>query len=188
MNAPLYTLLEENPVIIAIKDAAGLEKSVSCPQKVVFVLYGSVVTIPSIVETLKNAGKTVFVDLDLMDGLAAREAAVAYIAQSTRADGIISTKAPLVRRAHNLGLATVYRTFLLDNMALQSLYKTGAQSEADLFEILPGLMPKLISRLTEKLDRPLIASGLIGDKEDVITALSAGAIAVSSTCPDVWEL
>lgn len=188
MNGPLYTLLEENPIIIAIKDTAGLQKCLTRPQKVVFVLYGSVVTIPSIVKTLKDAGKTVFVDLDLLDGLSAREAAVEYISQSTQADGIISTKAQLVRRAHALGLSTVYRTFLLDNMALQSLYKTGSQSGADLFEILPGPMPKLISRLSEKLEKPLIASGLIGDKEDVITALSAGAIAVSSTCSDVWEL
>ncbi|EJW91450.1 Glycerol-3-phosphate responsive antiterminator, partial [gut metagenome] len=38
------------------------------------------------------------------------------------------------------------------------------------------------------LCRPLIASGLISDKEDVIAALSAGALAVSSTCPAVWKL
>lgn len=182
------TLLEENPIIIAVKDEQGLAASLSCPKKVVFVLYGSVITIPTIVKTLKQAGKTVFVDPDLLDGLSAREAAVDYLARSTQADGIVSTKAPLIRRAHTLGLATIYRTFLLDNMALQSLYKTGAQCEADFFEILPGLMPKLIRRLSEQLDRPLIASGLIEDKEDVITALSAGALAVSSTCPAVWSL
>ena len=188
MSVSLTSLLEENPIIIALKDDAGLERCLANPKKVIFVLYGSVITIPTIVERLKSAGKTVFVDIDLLDGLSAREAAVDYIAQSTQADGIISTKSPLVRRAHAQGLFSVYRTFLLDNMALESLYKTGSQSEADLFEILPGVCPKLIERLTQKLDRPLIASGLLSDKEDVISALSAGAVAISSTCTTVWEL
>ena len=49
-------------------------------------------------------------------------------------------------------------------------------------------MPKLIARLSHELNAPLIASGLIADKQDVIDALGAGAVAVSSTCPAVWEL
>ena len=188
MNADLSALLEESPVIVAIKDDAGLARCLTNPKPVVFVLYGSVVSIPDITRQLKEAGKTVFVDVDLLDGLAAREAAVEYLARATSADGVISTKAALVRRAKALGLAGVYRTFLLDNMALQSLRKSGGGQWADFIEILPGLMPKLIARLSRELDAPLIASGLIADKQDVIDALSAGALAVSSTCPEVWEL
>ena len=188
MNQELRTILEDMPIIIAVKDDTGLEKCLQCDKKVVFVLYGSVITIPAIVRRLKEAGKTVFVDVDLMDGLSAREAAVDYLSRNTCADGIISTKAALVRHAKGLGLTTVHRTFLLDSLALENLRKTGSQNYADYIEILPGLMPKLITRLSERLPRPLIASGMIADKEDVITALSAGASAVSSTNPSVWEL
>lgn len=188
MNAELADLMEEYPVIVAVKSEEDLAACLACGKKVVFVLYGSVITIPGIVERLKEAGKAVFVDIDLLDGLAAREAAVDYLAQNTRADGIVSTKAPLVRRAAALGLATVYRTFLLDSMALRSLQKTSAQCGADFIEILPGVMPKLIARLAQTLEKPLIASGLLADKEDVIAALSAGATAVSSTDRAVWEL
>ena len=35
---------------------------------------------------------------------------------------------------------------------------------------------------------PIIAGGLISDKESVMAALSAGAIAVSSTNHGVWEM
>jgi glycerol uptake operon antiterminator len=35
---------------------------------------------------------------------------------------------------------------------------------------------------------PVIAGGLISDKEDIISALGAGAIAVSSTNPAVWNM
>ena len=111
MNTELKNLLEEYPIIIAVKSDDDLSACLSCDKKVVFVLYGSVITIPAIVARLKEADKAVFVDIDLLDGLSAREAAVDYLARSTAADGIVSTKAPLVRRAAALGLATVYRTF-----------------------------------------------------------------------------
>jgi len=188
MNQELLSILEDMPIIIAVKDDTGLERCIRCDKMVVFVLYGSVITIPQIVRRLKEAGKYVFVDIDLMDGLSAREAAVDYLHQSTQADGIISTKAALVRHAKELGLVTVHRTFLLDSLALENLRRSGSQNFADFIEILPGLMPKLIARLSEKLPCPLIASGMIADKEDVITALSAGATAISSTLPAVWEL
>lgn len=188
MNQELHSALEDMPIIVAVKDDGGLERCLRCEKKVVFVLYGSVITIPGIVRKLKDAGKFVFVDIDLLDGLSAREAAVDYLRQNTAADGIISTKAGLVRHAKALGLTTVHRTFLLDSLALDSLYKTGSHNYADFIEILPGLMPKLIARLSRKLPCPLIASGMIADKEDVINALSAGAIAISSTLPEVWEL
>ena len=38
----------------------------------------------------------------------------------------------------------------------------------------------------ELSQQPVIAGGLISDKEDVIEALDAGAISVSTTNQDVW--
>ena len=37
-------------------------------------------------------------------------------------------------------------------------------------------------------ENPIIAGGLISDKESVMAALSAGAIAVSSTNHEVWKM
>ena len=53
-------------------------------------------------------------------------------------------------------------------------------------DILPGTMPRVISRLCGQLSQPLIASGLLSDKQDVMAALSAGAAAVSTTCEELW--
>lgn len=49
-------------------------------------------------------------------------------------------------------------------------------------------MPKVLGRIAKVSRIPMIAGGLITEKEDVIAALSAGAIAVSSTNQDVWNL
>ncbi|MDD2955252.1 MAG: glycerol-3-phosphate responsive antiterminator [Oscillospiraceae bacterium] len=102
------------------------------------------------------------------------------------APGIISTKPALIRYAKSLGLITVQRFFVLDSLALENVRRADSQEAADFVEILPGLMPKVIRRLTDEIRKPVIAGGLISDKEDVVTALGAGAIAISSTNPGVW--
>ena len=58
----------------------------------------------------------------------------------------------------------------------------------DMIEIMPGVMPKIIKSLRGSTSIPLIAGGLIADKEDVMGALLAGASAVSTSRQDVWEM
>ena len=55
-------------------------------------------------------------------------------------------------------------------------------------EVLPGLMPKILHSLASKIDRPLITGGLISSKEDIVSALSAGACAVSTTDTKLWNI
>ena len=62
------------------------------------------------------------------------------------------------------------------------------QFRPDVVEILPGAMPKVLRQLTAFSPVPVIAGGLIHDKEDVIAALDAGAAAISSTDPAIWFL
>ena len=117
MLEQVLELLEQEPVIAAVKDDEGLRGCLAHGGHVTFVLYGSVTTAAQIVRTLKESGRTVFLDVDLVEGLSAREAAVDFVAQEVRPDGVISTKAALVRRAKAKGLLTVYRTFMIDSMA-----------------------------------------------------------------------
>ena len=53
---------------------------------------------------------------------------------------------------------------------------------------MPGAMPKVIRKIKSISRIPLIAGGLIADKEDVMGALSAGASAVSTSRQDVWGM
>lgn len=184
----MIQLLDEAPVIAAVKDGEGLAKCLASSARVVFVLYGTVVDIPGTVEQIKAAGKAAVVHLDLVDGLSAREVAVDFLASNTRADGVISTKTGLVRRARELGLVGIRRFFLLDSMALETMRAQLAQNPADLMEVLPGTMPKVLARVAGLAPLPFIAGGLIADKEDMVSALSAGALAVSTTNPSLWEL
>lgn len=192
MNQEFYDAVEANPVIAAVKNDAGLQAAVEMEEiQVIFVLYGDICTIPEILERIKAAGKKAMVHIDLIAGLSAKEISVEFIARQTRADGIITTKPALVRRAKELGIFAVLRFFVIDSLALKNIENLEMQcgtSRPDFIEVLPGVMPKVLGRIAKVSRIPMIAGGLITEKEDVIAALSVGAIAVSSTNQDVWKL
>lgn len=180
--------LYDCPVVASVKDLEGLEAALESDCRVIFLLSSGLLELEEQVERIKGAGKLALVHLDLVDGLAAREASVDYIARRTRADGIITTRPQLARRAKALGLISLQRFFLLDSMAVDNLRRQLEQDGCDLIEVLPGAMPKVIQGLAASTRKPIIAGGLICDKEDVTGALAAGAVAVSSTSRAVWFL
>jgi glycerol uptake operon antiterminator len=184
----LLSLLEESPVIAAVKEEARLGDALASDCGVIFLLGSSLLSVERSIARIKDADKLAFVHIDLVHGLAPREVAVDFIRQNTRADGIISTKPQLLRHARALGLLAVQRFFLLDSMALENSLRQMGQDDADLVEVLPGVMPKIIRRMVAASSSSLIAGGLIADKEDVVSALSAGASAVSTTLPGLWAV
>lgn len=187
-RAQALELLAESPIIASVKDDKGFAAALKSDVSVMFLLYGNMLTVKDLVQRAHAAGKAIFVHLDLIEGLSAKEIFVDFIAQQTAADGVISTKSPLTKRAKALGLVSIQRFFLLDSMAIQNIERHLSEDTSDLIEVLPGLMPKIIRRVRQSAGKPVIAGGLIMDKEDVTGALGAGAIAVSTTNPAVWKM
>lgn len=186
-----YQIVEANPMIAAVKDMDGVEKSCAAEEiRVIFVLFGDICTIRGIVQRIKAAGKTALVHIDLVTGLSSKEITVDYMKENTLADGIITTKLPLIHRAKELDLYTVLRFFVIDSMSLKSIenLEQAKRGAPDFIEVLPGVMPKVLSKICRLSRIPVIAGGLIADKEDVMGALDAGAIAVSTTNQEVWML
>lgn len=187
MDQKFYDAIEASPVIAAIKNMEGLQKCCEVEDiKVVFVLFGDICTISDIVKRAKEAGKIAIVHVDLILGLESKEISVDFIKKNTLADGIISTKTTMIKRGKELSLFTILRIFVLDSMTFDNIKKHQIWVQPDFIEILPGTMPKTIKRICKEIHIPIIAGGLISDKEDVMMALSAGAISVSTTSTDVW--
>jgi glycerol uptake operon antiterminator len=188
MDQQFFDKMTANPVIAAVKDEAGLSECLQCEEiQAVFVLFGDLCNIGNLTARIKAAGKLAIVHADLISGLANKEIAVDFLHQYTQADGIISTRQPFIRRARELHLHTVLRVFVLDSMALANLARMESV-HPDFLEILPGTMPKTIRKVCALAGAPVLAGGLISDKEDVMAALEAGAAAISTTNPAVWRV
>lgn len=177
-------LLQCAPVIAAVKNDEGLDRAITSECGAVFILYGTLLDIGKLVEKVKAAGKMAFVHIDLIEGLTTRDIAVDFLEETTQIDGVISTRPNLIHRAKSLGLITIQRFFLIDSLSFDSVLRQS--SYADFVDILPGTMPRVIERLCAQTRQPIIASGLLQDKQDIMGALSAGALAVSTTREELW--
>lgn len=180
--------LLDSPVIAAVKDDAGLDAALQSECGAVFLLYGSAAGVCTQVDKVRAAGKLAIVHIDLIDGLSGREAAVDALEALCHPDGLISTRPAVIRRARHLGLVTVQRAFLLDSMSVENLSAQLAVGKPDFLEVLPGIMPRIIARITASTDTPVIAGGLIQYKDEVMAAMGAGAAAVSTSSPAVWAM
>lgn len=182
----MIELLEDSPVIAAVKSRELLDNALKTDCKVIFLLCGTICDISEIVERVKKAGKIAIVHVDLISGLSTKEIAVEFIKNNTKADGIISTKSALIKHAKELGLYAIQRTFVVDSMALAALKKQLDVFRPDAVEIMPGVMPKILKIMRDYTDIPLIAGGLLQDKKDVMAAFSSGVDAISATKEELW--
>ena len=181
-------LIFDNPIIASVKRKEDIRTCVNSKASLSFIIFGNLLDIASLVNPIKESGKTVIVPIDLIDGLSAHDAAVDYIVKKTKADGIISTKANILRTAKSRGLLTVQRFFMLDSRAMDMIVRQIDSPFVDIIEIVPGAMPKMLKKVVEATDKPIIAGGCILDREDIMTALNAGATAVSTSNSALWNL
>ena len=187
MNSRILTALERWPIIPAVKDETGLREALLLDQQVLFLLYGDLCSLGPTIHRIHSAGKLAVVHGDLVGGLGSKEIAVDFL-KSQGADGIISTRPGFIRRGRDLGLFTVQRFFVFDSLSLESVSRSSGDVKPDLVEILPGIMPRILTQLSDTIHTPLICGGLLRNKEDVLEALAAGALAISATSPDIWRL
>ena len=178
--------LSRNPIIAAVEHEGQIKAGIESPVEVVFLLRTDIFNSRNYIEILKSKGKLVLVHSDFIEGLANDRKAVEYIQRNLKPDGIIATKNNVIKYAKELGLFTIQRFFMIDSAAFKSAAKTIYQNQPDAVEIMPGLIPPIIESLAKETNKPIIAGGLIQRKEDIISALTAGAVGVSTGKPALW--
>ncbi|MEA1976021.1 MAG: glycerol-3-phosphate responsive antiterminator [Bacillota bacterium] len=180
--------VHENPIIAAVKKDSNMQEVISSQCNVIFLLYGNISNIKDIVNELHKDKKIVYIHVDLIDGISNDIYGLEYIVKKVKPDGIITTKGSLITAAKKMGIFTIQRLFILDSLSYDRSIRSAKKYEPDAIEILPGIIHKVTRKISMELRMPIIAGGLIKDKEDVIEAIKAGATAVSSTNSKVWEL
>ncbi|MBR4072918.1 MAG: glycerol-3-phosphate responsive antiterminator [Clostridia bacterium] len=177
--------LERSPIIASIHENQW-QKVLTSPVEVIFHLKAKLLNIKKNIEEAHKHNKRIFVHIDLADGIGKDEAGIDYLA-ACGVDGIISTRGPLIRHANQIGLITVQRFFVLDSQGIQSIFNMLESSHPHYIEIMPGIADKIIRRFSEG-SFPIIAGGLIETKQEVTSALSSGAVAVSTGTEELWHL
>lgn len=113
------------------------------------------------------------VHADLTEGIGKDNADILYLSECG-VDGMISTRANIIRIAENNGLIAIQRVFVLDSKGVDSIEVMIGNSIPHLVDIMPDVVYKAISRFSSGVV-PIIAVGLVETKQEVITAFSCGA-------------
>ena len=179
--------LVQSQVIASVKEEADIEKAINSQANIVFLLTGNLINMADYVKRLREAGKQIFIHIDFIDGLSNTKSAIQFIAYTWKPTGIITTKSSLIKHAKEVKLMTIQRIFLIDHAAISKGIEMSLSCRPDAIEVLPGLMPTIIDRLTRSVNIPIIAGGLIHTKEDILQGLEAGALAISSGNPSLWN-
>ncbi len=183
----LIGLLEQTPIIPAVRAPEFLARAAQAPGKVVYFLFGNPDDIAEMVDAVVAVGKVPIVNLDLVSGFARDQAAISFMARR-QVHGIISTHPEPLRAARNLGLFAIKRTFLLDSAALQSTVRSLDQFLPDALEVLPAMAaPHIIAKLHEERPRlPIIAGGLVHTLREIEDLVQKGVSSVSVSDCNLW--
>lgn len=181
-------ILERNPVIPAIKDRETFEAALKSNNEIVFIIMSNIIDIKDICGSLKREKKIVFIHVDMIDGLNSTNFGIDYIVNTIKPNGILTTKSNVVAHAYKNNIKVIQRFFILDSLSYEKALQNIKENKIIAAEIMPGLMPKIIKKVSSQIYQPLITGGLISEKEDVINALNAGALSVSTTNIKLWDI
>lgn len=187
MKNILAEKMKNCPVIAGVKDPEKIDEALRSSCDIIFLLCGNIFNLKDMVKKIKDKNKMVFIHVDLLDGFSKDAVALKYIYDEIGPDGVISTKNSQLKAAKSLGFMTVQRIFIIDSLSIDTAIKASQMINPDAIEIMPGIMPKIIKKMSDELDVPVIAGGLISDKSEIEKALSSGAHGASTSSKELWR-
>ncbi|SDJ61146.1 glycerol-3-phosphate responsive antiterminator [Salimicrobium halophilum] len=177
----------EQKVLPAVRRMKDFETLLDTDTDYLIFLETRIGLLKSMMREARKREKKVFIHADLVQGLKTDEYGMEYLGREIKPDGIISTRSGVIQQAKRYGMTSVQRLFLIDSQALSQNIKQVKRTNPDYIELLPGVLPGMIREMTEDLDIPIIAGGLIRTSEEVDGALEAGAVAVTTSRSDLWR-
>ncbi|MDD3074704.1 MAG: glycerol-3-phosphate responsive antiterminator [Eubacteriales bacterium] len=183
-----HASIQQNPVVASVSDLTRIAAAIQSPCGIIFLLKGDIFSIPDAVRRIHEAGKVVYIHFDLVEGFSREQVALRFLKEKAYPDGIITTRVNLIKFAKELNLSTIQRVFMLDSLSVETAIKSVKSTRPDAIELLPGIIPRVVTRVCHETRIPVIAGGLIESKEDIIATLKAGAVGISTTKEELWYL
>ncbi len=172
-------------IIAAVRTEDDFEAALKSDADIIFDLSPDLLNIIHRVKETHEKNKKLFVHIDLASGIGKDKSGLAFV-KKAGADGIISTRVNIIKIARELGMITVQRFFIVDSHSIDTTIDGVKASHPDMIELMPGIALKAIKKLKEIIDSPIIAGGLIEEKEEIEATINAGATAISTGKKELW--
>lgn len=189
IHEPLSSLLQRSRIIPAIRGPEYIEAALASPSVIVWLLYGTPLTLPSIVRQVRSAGKLPVANLDLLTGFAQDADGIEFLAAEGIA-GVVSTRQSVLRAARSQGMIAVQRTFIVDSLAVGNIIRALQHFLPDAIELLPAAAaPLCVATLhTAQPQLPVIATGLVTTMRQVDDLIRCGVSSAATSNVSLWVL
>lgn len=175
-------------VIPAISSYKMLNTFLDSDIKMGIIMNFQLAQIEPIIKKMKEHNKLVLVHSELIKGLSSDEYGAIYLIQKLKVDGIISSKPKVIEVCKKRDVMGVYRFFIKDSVSLKQSIDIGQRLRPDFIEILPGSCFELVEDIRSKIGCEVWMGGLIHSKEHVQKCFDKGALAITSSNTDLWDL
>lgn len=178
--------MKRYPIIASITEADQIPNAITSEVRRVTLMTGTVNNLKPIIEQLHDSGKQVFVHIEMVGGIGRDASSIQYLAEVFKVDGIVTTKSNAVAAAKQAGILSIQRFFAIDSSAVETAVRMIKTCDPDEVELMPGLMPRVIRDVKQKIKQPLIVGGLIRHDDEIRLALENGADFVSIGDSRFW--
>lgn len=173
-------------IIAAVRNQNEFALALKSNVSTVFMLSTNIEIIKDQIELAHKHGKKLFVHVDLADGVGKDVYGIKYL-KGLGVDGVISTRTNVIKYARQEGVFTVQRFFIVDSHSIDTTVDSLSSSKADMIEIMPGTLTKVIARLKNMVNMPIVAGGLVETQAEIDDAINSGATAVSTGKAKFWN-
>lgn len=183
-----YERILKNSIIASVYELDRLDDALDSNCEIIFLLTGNIFNLKEISNRIRLKNKGLYISVDSIDGFSKDTWGLEYIVKNICPDGIITSKQNLITLSKDMGVFTIQRLFIFDSNSLKIALNSLKNNRPHAVELLPGIMPTIISDIVDDTKLSLIASGLIRDKNDLELCFEAGASAIASSKEEVWTL
>lgn len=180
-------MLQDQKIIPAISSHQDLKKFLQLPFTYGILMNFQLAQLPDLVKLMKENHKKVLIHSELIRGLSSDEFGAIYLIQSLQVDGIISSKPKVIEICKKRHVIGILRFFLKDSISLEQSLEMASKVEPDYLEILPALSIEIIPEIKRQVQVPIFMGGLIRTEAQIIKCLDAGAVAVTTSNPELWN-
>jgi glycerol uptake operon antiterminator len=182
----IQTICRER-VIAAVADLRDVSLALESPVSTIFMLHARIKELGQATNLLRAHGKTVFIHYDMVEGLAPTAAGLELLLGLCPFDGVITTRGSIIQKGRKLGLVTVQRVFMIDSRSIATAVHAVEKYRPDAIEIMPGLMPKAVQAIHNRISPLIITGGMISTPQEVDAMLATPAAAISASEVSLWS-
>lgn len=184
----LFESLNNNPIIASINSLDNLELALNSTCDYIFLMTGNIFNLKEISQRVRDKDKGLFISIDSIDGFSKDTWGLEYIIKNIELDGIITRKLNLVKLSKDMGVFTIEKILIHNTLELNNALMSIKTLRPHAIDISPGIIPRIITSIASEALIPIIASGLIDSRSDIDAALKSGAIGVSSSNTNIWDI